>query len=113
MSSVAALANIPRDPLQLAEWSFAHAVHHYDIIRVIYQITKIALPVYILDPFDVNNVDIWNDQHQQMHNQMDTLLGISGFNLDDADWKDDKTIGGWIWNNFSEHYQAANILEIG
>jgi hypothetical protein len=113
LSSVASIANIPRTEDQRLVWSFAHASHHYDIIRVIYQITKIALPVYILDPFDINNASVWNDQHQAMHNDMDQLLGISPFNLDDVDWKDEKTLASWIFNNFSEHYQAANILEIG
>lgn len=113
MSAVAAIANVPQTPQQIAMWSFAHASHHQDIIRVIYQITKIALPIFVLDPFDPNNMSIWNDQHQTMHNQMDALLGISPFNLDDLDWKDPRTLGGWIFNNFSEHYQAANILEIG
>jgi hypothetical protein len=113
MSSVASLANIPQTDDQRAMWSFAHAAHHNDIIRLIYQITKIALPTYILDPFDINNTAIWADQHQQMHVQMDELLGISPLNLDDVDWKDDKTIGSWIFNNFTEHYQAASILEIG
>jgi hypothetical protein len=113
MSSVAALANIPESDQQRAVWSFQHAAHHADIIRVIYQITKIALPLYVLDPFDINNNSVWNDQHQTMHNQMDQLLGISPFNLDDVDWNDKSTLGGWIFNNFSEHYQAANILEIG
>jgi hypothetical protein len=113
VSSVAALANVPTDDQQRAVWSFAHASHHYDIVRVIYQITKIALPIYLLDPFDPNNTGIWADQHQQMHNDMDQLLGINPFNLDDVDWNNKQTLGGWIFNNFSEHYQAANILEIG
>lgn len=113
MSGVAGLANVPQTDEQRAVWSFAHAAHHQDIVRVIYQITKIALPVYILDPFDINRTEVWADQHQQMHNDMDKLLGISPFNLDDVDWKDKNTIGGWVFNNFVEHYQAANILEIG
>jgi hypothetical protein len=96
-----------------AVWSFAHAAHHTDIIRTIYQITGIALSSYILDPFDINNSEIWADQHQQMHNEMDEVLGISPFNLDSWDWKDKATLAGNIWNNFSEHYQAAAILEIG
>ncbi len=113
MSAVAALANVPGSDQERAMWSFAHAVHHQDIIRVIYQVTKIALPTYILDPFDPNRLEVWADQHQQMHNDFDQILGISPYNLDDIDWNDRSTLSGWIWNNFSEHYQAANILEIG
>ncbi len=113
MSDVAALYNVPNNTQELAEWSFSHAAHHNDIIRVIYQITKIALPVFVLDPVDINNSQVWADQHQQMHTQMDAILGISGYNLDDWDWKNQSTLAGNIYNNGNEHYQAAAILEIG
>jgi hypothetical protein len=113
LSDVAALANVPGTPQELAEWSFAHAVHHIDIVRVIYQITKIALPIYVLDPIDINNPQVWADQHQQMHTQMDQILGISGFNLDDWDWKNKSTLASNVWNNFQEHLQASETLEIG
>lgn len=113
MSAIAALANVPSTTAEREMWAFAHAAHHTDIIRVIYQVVKIALPSYILDPFDPRDISVWADQHQQMHNDMDQILGISPFNLDDIDWSDQRTLGGWIFNNFSEHYQAANILEIG
>lgn len=113
MSSVASLANVPQSDSQRAIWSFAHAAHHADIVRLVYQITKIALPLYVLDPLDPRDTSVWADQHQQMHLAMDQLLGIAPNNLDTVDWKDQKTLGGWIFLNFSEHYQAANILEIG
>lgn len=113
MSDVAAIANVPGSDQERNIWSFAHAAHHADIIRVIYQITKIALPTYILDPFDVNNTEIWADQHQLMHLQMDQILGISPLNLDEVDWKNKATLGSWIFDNFTEHLQAANTLEIG
>lgn len=113
MSDVAALFNVPGTDEERAIWSFAHAAHHRDINRLIYQITGIALPEYILDPFDVDNTGVWADQHQQMHNQMDEVLGINPFNLDEVDWKNKSTLGGWIWDNAQEHYQAANLLEIG
>lgn len=113
MSDVAALFNIPNTDQDRAIWSFAHAAHHADIIRVIYQITKIALPSYILDPFDIKDTGVWADQHQLMHIQMDQILNISPFNLDYVDWKDKSTLGGWIFDNATEHLQAANTLEIG
>jgi hypothetical protein len=113
MSGVASLANVPGTDEELVEWSFAHAAHHADIIRVIYQINQVALPSFILDPVDINNSEIWADQHQQMHLQMDAILGISPLNIDEWDWRDKSTLGGNIWANFSEHLQASEILEIG
>jgi len=113
MSDVAALANVPSTDEERAIWSFAHAAHHRDIIRVIYQITGIALPEYILDPLDLSTTSIWADQHQQMHTAMDQVLGISPLNLDEWDWKDKNTLGGNIFSNFTEHLQASETLEIG
>lgn len=113
MSDVAALFNVPSTDQERAIWSFAHAAHHNDIIRVIFQITGVILATYILDPFDPDNTGVWADQHQQMHNQMDDILGISPFNLDEVNWKDKSTLSGWIYDNANEHFQAANILEIG
>ena len=113
LSDIAGLFNVPQTDQERADWSFAHAVHHADIIRVIYNVTGIALASYILDPFDINNTEVWADQHQQMHTQLDAVLGIEPFNLDSWDWKNKDTLAGNIWNNAQEHYQAAAILEIG
>ena|ERR1700722_11694250 len=113
MSDVAALANVPATEEERAIWSFAHAAHHRDIIRVIYQITGIALAEYILDPLDLSSGSIWADQHQLMHTQMDQILGIDPLNIDEWDWKDKSTLSGNIWSNFTEHLQASETLEIG
>lgn len=113
MSDVAALFNVPGTDEERAIWSFAHMAHHRDILRVIYQVTGIALPEYCLDPVDINDTSVWADQHQQMHSQMDLILDISQNNLDDWDWKNKATLGGVVFLNASEHYQAAAILEIG
>jgi hypothetical protein len=113
MSDIAGLFNVPTTDTERSIWSFAHATHHQDIIRVIFEITGISLASYILDPFDINNSEIWADQHQIMHSQMDQILGISPFNLDSWDWKDKSTLAGNVYNNAIEHYQAAAILEIG
>lgn len=113
MSDIAGLLNVPSTPEQLASWSATHMAHHRDIIRVIYQVLHIALPEYLLDPFDPDNLGGWDDLHQTMHNQMDTILGIQGFNLLDPDFRDRGKLQGWVDLNFQDHYQAANILRIG
>lgn len=113
MSGVAGLLNVPETDEQRAVWLSLHMSHHRDINRVIYQITKIALPEYILDPLDVDNPSSWGDQHQSLHTEMDAILGIKGFDIQEVDWKDSGKLGSWIQLHFNEHYQAANILEIG
>jgi hypothetical protein len=113
MSGVASLYNVPSTPEELSQWSTKHMAHHRDIIRKIYEIDKIALPEYLIDPIDPNNPGPWDDLHQQMHQQFDAILGISGFDLLGVEWKNEQLLAAWIWLNAQEHYQAAGILGIG
>lgn len=113
MSDVAAIYNVPSTQQELDAWSFSHAAHHRDINRVIFQTLGINLPEYVLDPFDIRNPGVWLEQHQQMHNNQDELLGIAGFDLVDVDLTDYNQLSGWIYLVAYEHKQAADILGIG
>jgi hypothetical protein len=114
--ALAALFNVPTSEDQLANWSFAHMAHHRDIIRVIYERTGVALPEYALDPVDVNaggSAFNWERLHQQMHAQMDLVLGIAPYNLLGVDWKNENRLAAWVLLNASEHRQAGDILGLG
>ena len=113
MSGLANLFNIPATDEQRAAWSFSHMAHHRDINEKIYVLLKIALPEYILDPIDPNDTGQWEYQHQLAHDNQNQILGISGQDLTGIDWKNPELLTGWVFLNASEHYQAANILEIG
>jgi hypothetical protein len=113
MSDVAGLFNVPSTQSELNTWTFAHAAHHVDINRVIFQRTGVALASYVLDPLDPNNAEVWLYQHQLLHQAQDAILGIEGYDLLDVDLKDQDQLAGWIWVNADEHYKAAQILEIG
>ena len=113
MSGVAGLYNVPSTQNELNTWAFIHAAHHRDINRRIYQLSNIVLSEYPLDPFDPNNAGVWTYQHQAMHQQFDPLLNINGYDLLDVNWTDPNELAGWIFLNASEHYQAAQILNLG
>ena len=113
MSGVAALFNVPTTPAELEAWASAHASHHRDINRVIYQLTKVSLPEFVLEPINPKDTGVWEDQHQQMHQNMDAILGISGVDLTNVDFTNPQLLTGWIQLNSTEHFQAANILGIG
>ena len=113
MSAIAALYNVPSNQEELDTWSFAHAAHHRDINRRLYELLQVTLPEFVLDPVELANPGVWIYQHQLVHNDFDALLQISGFDLTDFDPKDQNQLAGWIWLNAQEHYQAANILGIG
>lgn len=111
--SIAALYNIPVSPEQLAQWSFVNAAAHADIVRLIFQISGKQLDQFVLDPFDPQDAGTWLYQHQIMHQQMDAVLGISGYDLTDVDFTNQGILAGWIASHAVEHVQAANILGVG
>lgn len=113
MSGVAGLYNTPSSDAEFSTWSFVHAAHHRDIIRVIYQLSGDNLDEYILDPFSPADSGDWLQNHQTMHQQMDAILGISGYNLLAVDLTDNDQFAAWAALNADEHFKIANILGIG
>ncbi len=114
--SLAALYNIPQTPHQLAEWSFVNASAHADIVRLIFQNYGKVIDSYVLDPFDPRDEDsmqVWVYQHYVMHQQMDAILGIAGYDLTDVDFTNQGILAGWIQSHASEHLQAGQILGLG
>ena len=109
---IAQIANIPKGPEQLAWWAFSHMAHHRDINRRILEINSIALPEFILDPVDPNSMGTWIDQHQQMHNNMNRVLGLAGNDLLNVDWKNEAQLTSWCWLNFTEHLAASRELVV-
>lgn len=113
MSALASLYNVPSTDQERAQWAFAHMAHHRDINRKIYELLAVALPEFILDPVDPNNSGSWEYQHQEMHNNQNSILGIAGFDLSELNWQNQNQLAGWIYLNGNEHVQASNILGIG
>lgn len=113
MSDIAGLFNVPNNDDERDVFFFTNQAHHRDVIRVIYQKLNIALPEFLLDPVNINDMGQWLDEHQQSHNEINAILGVSGFNLDDVDFKDKGTLTSWGSLHANEHYQWANITGIG
>jgi hypothetical protein len=114
--SLAALWNIPKTSDQLAQWSFVNAAAHRDIVRIIFQKSGRQLDSYVLDPIrphDEDNFQAWLYQHQVMHQQMDAILGIQGYDLLELDFSDDGLTAGWVQSHAIEHQQAGQILGLG
>lgn len=113
MSGIAGIANIPTTEQELLLWATNHATHHVNINQAIFRLTDINLPNFILDPINPDDIGVWEAQHQIEHNNMDAILGITGFDLSEVDFKKTEYLAGWIQLNFNEHYIASNLLGIG
>lgn len=113
MSAIAALYNVPSTPTEMNSWAFAHMAHHRDINRTILMSTGTRLDEYILDPLNPQDIGVWLYQHQLMHQQFESVLNISGYDLLDVDWQNQQELAGWILLNANTHLQAADILKLG
>ena len=110
---VASLYQNPRNPDEMSVWSFAHQAHHRDIARVIFETQAVRLDEFVLDPFDPKQEEGWLATHQIMHDQMNQVLGISGFVLSNVDWDDPAQLATWLNHHGNEHYIASTVLNIG
>ena len=109
---LASIENVPSSNESLAEWSFAHMAHHRDVARVIYEKYSLAIPEYVIDPLNVNDLGLFGFQHQTLHNDVNFVLGVSGNDLSEINWSDPGEREGWIFLNFTEHQAWANILGV-
>lgn len=110
--AIADLFNVPNTDAAMQQWSFAHMAHHRDMIRVVQQKLGIRLDEFILNPVNLTDPVQFLDQHQTMHNQLDRLFSISGFDLTQVDWEDTSQRSGWIWQNAQLHLQEANATGV-
>ena len=105
--SVADLYNIPATDDEMAKWSRLHAVQHRLTNVAVLAQAGVAVPDYILDPVDLSDPQNFLNQHQQMHNFVDLIYGISGYDLSEVNWDDPGQRAGWIYLNAQLHVQEA------
>lgn len=110
--TLATLYNIPNDENSLAEFSFTNADEHTKIARAVLTNYAVTLPLFVLDPVPLFDMGAWLYQHQQAHNQQNSVLGIAGNDLTDVDFTSPDQIANWIQLHVAEHIQAANILRL-
>ena len=113
--SLATLLNIPGEDDQntFDEFSFSNQDSHNRIIRAIGDQNGVTLQVYIVDPMPLADLGAWFRNHQQMHNDMNGVTGVSGNDLSSVDWKDEQAKAYWISLHWSEHQQNEQKLGIG
>ena len=110
--SLAGLLNHPRDEREFLRWSFSNDDGHRRIISAIFAQKNQFLTTYVLDPIPSNDLQSWSRRHQQVHNDMNKVLGIQGNDLTDLDWKKEDEVESWLSLHFTEHRQANFILNI-
>lgn len=110
--SVGDVFNVPVTPSDEAQWSFLHMALHRSQNLAIFRKYNAILPEYVLDPVNFASPGAWLEQHQQMHNNVDSVLGISAINLVDVDLSDLGERDGWVQEHAQLHQSETNALGI-
>lgn len=109
---VASLYNVPTTPEEFHVWSFNHMAHHRDVANQLTADGATGLPVYVLDPINLDDPSTFLWQHQEMHNYTDALLGIAGYDLTSVNFNDPQQLAAWIYLNAQLTYQEAAALGV-
>ena len=107
--SLANLANLSEASLR--EWEFFNAAQHEEIVARVASIYGVQLPSYPLY-YIPGDYQLWEEQHQEAHNNFCSLLGIAGNDYSILDLKNPATLQVWTDLHLDEHRQANVILGI-
>lgn len=92
------------------EWLYQHFTQHKDIIGAVQQTRGLSLTlgrIWPIDPSDKAQLEVFLEDHQQMHNEMNALLGVQGNDLSDVDFQNKKEADVFYWFNYQEHLAAS------
>lgn len=99
-------------PSGFEEWSFAHYQHHLAIIGAAASVRQVKLTLYQIWPFSSKNSQEWLLQHQQQHNDMNSLYRVSGSDLSSLDFNDKKQLDAWFNLHFNEHRDVGAVCGV-
>lgn len=109
---IANLYTIPQDKIDWSQWSFSNADSHRRIIEAIYNKFKISLGYYVVDPIPFESLPDWLRNHQQMHNEMDTILNIDSSDLTIPQFQNPRENEVFIFSHADEHKTVEDLLGI-
>ncbi len=113
--SIANLINVPREFAQSPDahaWTFSNSADHDEIIQAIQAQYGIRLNTYIVDPFPTSDLTGWFFRHQNLHDDMNGVLGLTGSDFTDLDVSDQTEVNYWALQHYQEHLAARIALGI-
>ena len=102
--------NVPRTPEEWNTWAWDHRDSHDRIRRLIQQQYNVQLLDYQIEPISQQSLDIFLDNNDNLHNDMNSVLGLVSTDLTDVDMNDPKQVESWINLHFLEHFYAEAKL---
>lgn len=110
--ALASLYNVPTNSNELNIFSFANQDEHNKIAAAVLLQYNTPVPSFVLDPVPLNDMGVWLQQHQLLHNIMNNIAGSNSSDLTDVNFQDNSQFSEWIWLHAQEHYQVADFLHL-
>lgn len=110
--SILDVFNVPTTDEELDRWSALHMILHRSEISAAQTRFGVVLQEFVLDPVDTTPGGSWFQQHQLMHDDIDSLLGVAQFDLIDVDWSNPAQRIGWIQGHAQLHQQETDVLGV-
>lgn len=107
---LASLYNTPHTTPEFQQWLFHNYAEHHLLIQGIKKKYNIQLTEYCINPLLVDNIRQFLIIHQQMHDDMDAVLGISGNDFTDIDFDKPDSVESFLFLHADEHRQANQKL---
>ena len=102
----------PADPLDIDIWAFNHSQEHIFIVNTLNAKFGLNLKYFIVDPFTPADPFGWLFQHQEYHDDFNSILKFNSNDLFNVDFKDKQSRETWSWLHFQEHLAANTALNI-
>ena len=101
-----------QNPRSAQEWEIQHSSDHDEIRQAIQKSNSVNLSEWAIYPVNWQDWEAWALRHQQLHNDMNSVLGLIGVDLTQVDFKDQVARQFWNHQHFSEHQAARAALAI-
>jgi|SRR5208283_115642 len=101
-----ALANDPQTDAEWSRWAWDHRDSHDRIRAAIKRKLGKDLRDYQVEPMTIASLDLFLQNNSQMHDDMNTALGLQSSDLEDANFGDSKERSKWIKDHYLEHQYA-------
>ena len=110
--SLAMIQYPPPTDQGLREWAHANWQHHQGIILGLKSQLNVDTPMLRIWPWSGKFDDDWLQQHQEMHSNMNGILGIPGADISSVDYKDRRQLDAFFFQHYIEHQSAASRLAL-
>lgn len=95
----------------LEQWMWQHSNDHFETIQKLKAVKSLNATLYVLEPFNKNEVKDWLLRHQQAHNEMNTSLGLGSQDLQTVNFDDPHQLFDWLQLNYNDHQNWHQILQ--